>query len=53
MNKKEPKGKLRVTSCELEQRKFAVFVTIYMEDENKDIWKKQTSSFMFDLELVE
>ena len=53
MDKKEPKGKLKVLDCELDQQTHAIFLTIYMEDENKDIWKKRTSSFMFDLELSE
>lgn len=52
--KKEPKGKLKIIKTELDQKSdAAVFVEIYFEDEDKNLFKHRVSSFLFDLKYLE
>ena len=49
---KEPKGKLYVIKTELKQNKAAVYVDIYLKDENCRKFMYHTACFLFELKEI-
>jgi len=47
----EPKGKLKVVGTEIKQNVAAIYIDVFLKDEDSNIFKSHSSSFFFNLEL--
>jgi len=54
MKTNKPNGKLSLHHTEIKQQnKNAIYLDVVFEDENKNLWKLHSSSFLYNLENVE